>query len=114
MLYLCGMTRKDQIIQLLEASPEDAFLRFALAKEWEKEGNDPAALNIYRSLLNDQPNYVGTYYHLAKTLERMDRPREAWKIYSRGMEVTKELGEQHAMRELAGARMELGDEEDFA
>jgi hypothetical protein len=29
------------------------------------------------------------------------------------MEVTKRLGEQHAMRELAGARMELGDEEDF-
>ena len=44
----------------------------------------------------------------------MERPREAWKIYTRGMEVTKRLGEQHAMRELAGARMELGDEEDFA
>ena len=108
------MSRKEQIIAMLEASPKDAFLRFALAKEWEGEGNDPAALNVYRSLLNDQPDYVGTYYHLAKTLERMERPREAWKIYTRGMEITKRLGEQHAMRELAGARMELGDEEDFA
>ena len=99
---------------MLEASPKDAFLRFALAKEWEQEGNDPTALNIYRSLVNDQPNYVGTYYHLGKTLERMERPAEAWKIYSKGMEVTRALGEDHAMRELAGARMELGDEEDFA
>ena len=108
------MTRKDQLLQLLEASPRDAFLRFALAKEWEKEGNDATALNLYRSLLNDQPEYVGTYYHLGKTLERMQRPQEAWKIYTRGMAVTKQAGEQHAMRELAGARMELGDEEDFA
>ncbi|WP_104421794.1 tetratricopeptide repeat protein [Neolewinella xylanilytica] len=107
------MSRKEQILQLLEGSPTDAFLRFALAKEWEQEGNDPAALNIYRSLVNDQPNYVGTYYHLGKTLERMERPQEAWKIYSRGIEITRQLGEQHAMRELAGARLELGDEEDF-
>ncbi len=108
------MTRKEQILQLLEASPKDAFLRFALAKEWEKEGNDSTALNIYRSLVNDQPKYIGTYYHLGKTLERMERPREAWKIYSKGIEITSEIGEQHAMRELAGARMELGDEDDFA
>ena len=35
------MSRKDQILQLLSASPKDAFLRFALAKEWEQDGNDP-------------------------------------------------------------------------
>lgn len=98
---------------MLESAPKDAFLRFALAKEWEGEGNDVAALHIYRSLVNDQPEYVGTYYHLGKTLERMDRPQEAWTAYSKGIAITKKLGEQHAMRELAGARMELGDEEDF-
>lgn len=108
------MTRKEQILQLLESAPKDSFLRFALAKEWEQEGNDPTALNIYRSIVNDDPKYAGTYYHLGKTLERMERPREAWKVYTTGMEVCREIGETHAMRELAGARLELGDEEDFA
>ena len=108
------MSRKDQILQLLSASPKDAFLRFALAKEWEQDGNDPEALAIYEGLAQDQPEYVGTYYHLGKTLERLDRPADAWKTYTRGMEITRELGEHHAMRELAGALMELGDEEDFA
>ncbi len=98
---------------MLERAPRDSFLRFALAKEWEQEGDDPAALEIYTSLVTDDPNYVGTYYHLAKTLQRLDRPAEAWKVYTTGMEVTRALGEQHAMRELAGARLELGDEEDF-
>ena len=108
------MSRKDQIVQLLEANPSDAFLRFALAKEWEQEGNDATAVVIYRSLVSDQPDYIGTYYHLGKALERQERQEEAWKIYTTGIEVTKRLGERHAMRELAGARMELGDEEDFA
>lgn len=89
-------------------------MNFALAKEYEQEGGDAGAVEIYQRLVEEQPDYPGTYYHLGKCLERLDRPAEAWAIYSRGMEVTKRIGENHAHRELAGARLELGDEEDFA
>ncbi len=108
------MSRKAQIEAMLEDSPTDAFLRFALAKEYEKEGADAGAREIYEALIADQPEYIGTYYHLGKTLERLNEPAQAWQVYSTGMAITKKLGEQHAMRELAGARLELGDEEDFA
>ena len=37
----------------------------------------------------------------------------AWKTYNEGMEVARAAGDQHALSELAGARLELGDEEDF-
>lgn len=107
------MSRKAQIQAMLADAPTDAFLRFALAKEHEKEGDDAGAREIYTALLSDQPDYVGTYYHLGKTLERLKDDTEAWKIYSEGIAVTKRLGERHAMSELAGARLELGDEEDF-
>ncbi len=107
------MSRKAQIQAMLADAPTDAFLRFALAKEHEKEGDDAGAREIYTALLSDQPEYVGTYYHLGKTLERLEEDREAWRIYSEGIAVTKRLGEKHAMSELAGARLELGDEEDF-
>lgn len=107
------MTRKDQIITLLQDNPTDPFLRFALAKEYEKEGADAGAVEVYEQLAKDHPEYVGTYYHLGKALERLGRPAEAWKVYSTGMAVTKRLGEEHAMRELAGARLDLGEEEDF-
>lgn len=108
------MSRKAQIESMLAEAPNDAFLRFALAKEFEKEGADAGAREIYESLLEDQPEYVGTYYHLGKTLERLEEQAKAWKVYSDGIKITRKLGEDHAMRELAGARMELGDEEDFA
>lgn len=107
------MSRKAQIEALLADSPTDAFLRFALAKEYEKEGADAGAREVYEALIADQPEYIGTYYHLGKTLERVGEPAEAWRVYSEGIKITKKLGENHAMRELAGARLELGDEEDF-
>lgn len=98
---------------MLVDNPTDAFLRFALAKEHEKMQADEKAREIYQQLVDDQPDYVGTYYHLGKTLERLDRPAEAFRTYSTGMDICKRLGEQHAMSELAGARLELGDEDDF-
>lgn len=107
------MARKAHIEALLKDAPDDAFLRFALAKELEKEGADAGARDVYERLLADQPEYVGTYYHLGKTLERLGAAGDAWRVYSDGIAVTKRLGEQHAMRELAGARLELGEEEDF-
>ncbi len=108
------MSRKDQILQLLESNPKDAFLRFALAKEHEQAGEDAGAISLYEQLVSDSPDYVGTYYHLGKALEREQRDAEAWRVYSTGIEVTGRLGEAHAKAELLGARMELGEEEDFA
>ncbi len=107
------MSRKAQIEAMLAESPQDAFLRFALAKEYEKEGADAGAREIYEALVAEVPDYVGTYYHLGKTLERLQEPAAAWQVYTTGMAVTKRLGERHALSELAGARLELGDEEDF-
>ena len=108
------MNRKDQILQLLEANPGDAFLRFALAKEHEQgAGGDAGAVAIYEQLVRDSPDYVGTYYHYGKALERLGRDREAWAAYTTGIAVAGRLGENHARAELAGARLELGDEEDF-
>ena len=108
------MSRKDQILSLLEGSPSDSFLLFGLAKEYEKEGADAGAREVYERLIRDAPDDPGTYYHLGKLLERMDAPEEADQIYAAGIAKTKALCERHAMRELLGARMELGvyDEDD--
>lgn len=105
------MSRKDQILSLLQDNPTDSFLRFALAKEHEKAGEDAGAKAVYESIVQQDPDYVGTYYHLGKLLERLDQPTTADQVYSKGIEITRRLGEKHAMRELMGARMELGEEE---
>lgn len=106
-------TRLAQLRQFLADSPGDAFLLFAIAKEYEGLGQSDQALESYQELLRVDPTYVGLYYHLAKLYEQKEAYQAAWDTYTRGMEVAKKAGDQHALSELAGARLQLGDEEDF-
>ncbi len=107
------MPKLDQILVLLQTNPKDNFLRFALAKEYEKMGKQSDALQLYETLVTESPNYIGTYYHLGKLLERLEQPDKAFAIYTEGINVAARTGENHARAELAAARLELGDEDDF-
>ncbi len=98
---------------MLGESPDDSFLLFAVAKEYEGQGRDAEALTYYQRLLTTDPTYVGLYYHLGKLYERAAQIQEAWKTYTEGMAVARQAGDRHALSELAAARLELGEEEDF-
>jgi hypothetical protein len=50
---------------------------------------------------------------LGKLYEHFEKAAEAFQTYTTGMAVSKKQGDQHSMNELAGARLNLGDEEDF-
>lgn len=105
--------RLQQLLHLLAESPDDGFLLFALAKEHEKLGEPEKALDRFLELRQKQPTYVGLYYHLGKLYEKRQEPQSAWEVYSAGMDIARRVGDQHAFSELAGARLALGDEEDF-
>ena len=93
--------------ELLVQNPADSFLQHALALEYIKLGNDEAARGLFEKLLNENPGYIGSYYHLAKLLERKDKTEEAIKIYEKGMEEAKKAGDNHAYGELRAAYEEL-------
>lgn len=99
--------RLNQLLQYLEDSPDDAFLLFAVAKEYEKNEDRDKALQYYRQLVAKTPDYVGVYYHLGKLYEKLEEPGKALQTYEQGMRVAQEAGDQHALSELAGARMNL-------
>ena len=93
--------------EFLQASPEDSFLQHALALEHIKLGNDEAARELFERILNREPGYIGSYYHLAKLLERNDKTEEAISVYEKGMTEAKKAGDNHAFGELRGAYEEL-------
>ncbi|OSZ80015.1 hypothetical protein CAP36_01760 [Chitinophagaceae bacterium IBVUCB2] len=101
------MERIDKIKAMLVENPVDNFLQHALALEYIKVGNDEAAQSLFTELLNRDPGYIGSYYHLAKLLERNDKTDEAIKTYQKGMEEAKKAGDNHALGELRGAYEEL-------
>ena len=106
-------TRLQRLKGFLEASPNDTFILYALAKEYEKMGDLEGALKQFNHLLDVDENYVGAYYHLGKLYEQLQKPTDAFHIYKKGMTVAKKQGDQHALSELAGAKLNLGDDEDF-
>ncbi len=101
------MDRIEKLKEFLRGNPADSFVQHALALEYIKLGNDKDARELFETLLKREPGYVGSYYHLAKLLERVNRNEEAIKIYEKGMEVAKNSGENHAYGELKSAYEEL-------
>ncbi|MEZ4961749.1 MAG: tetratricopeptide repeat protein [Saprospiraceae bacterium] len=105
--------RLNQLLAFHTSNPKDEFILFALAKEYEKHGDEKKALLHYLELVDHSPNYVGTYYHLGKLYEKMQELSHAFSTYKKGMEVARNHNDQHALSELAAAKLELGDDEDF-
>ena len=101
------MDRIEKLKQFLIVNPHDSFVQHAMALEYIKLGNDEEARGLFEEILNREPEYIGSYYHLAKLLERNDKTEEAIKVYEKGMEEAKRAGENHAYGELKGAWEEL-------
>ncbi|MBS1622325.1 MAG: tetratricopeptide repeat protein [Bacteroidetes bacterium] len=94
------MERIDKLKEFLKANPTDSFLQHALALEYIKLQDDVKAKELFESVLQREPGYVGSYYHLAKLLERAGDTDAAILICEKGMQQAKEAGEQLAYNEL--------------
>lgn len=92
---------------MLQQMPGDNFLRHALALEYIKLDNDAAARVLFESILKDSPEYVGSYYHLAKLLERNGEAEAAIRWYEQGLQQAKAAGDTHSYNELLSAYEDL-------
>lgn len=101
------MDRIEKLKEFLAANPADNFVQHALALEYVKLGDDAAARSLFESLLARDPGYIGSYYHLAKLLERQEQQEEAIRCYEQGMAKAKEADDRHAYNELRSAYEDL-------
>jgi tetratricopeptide (TPR) repeat protein len=99
--------RIDTLLNFLKDDPSDSFLMFALAKEYEKIGTLKKALDTYNTLRENDPDYVGLYYHLAALQLELSMPEKAIETYDKGIEIAKKVADFHALSELHTARMNL-------
>ncbi len=101
------MNRIEKLNEFLKDNPSDSFVQHALALEYIKIGDDDKAQKLFEDILRTNPSYTGSYYHLAKLLERKDDREKAIKIYEKGMDEAKIAGEYHVFSELKNAYEEL-------
>ena len=108
---------KDNIKRLagyLKKNPNDSFSRFALALELLKQNEVLKAQILFESILRQDPDYLGVYYHLGKLYEQTGRLRDAKEVYQQGMDLASKQDNQRARLELTDAleliNIELDDE----
>lgn len=101
------MDRIARLQEFLNANPTDNFLQHALALEYIKIGSDQQAKQLFEAILTRDENYVGSYYHLAKLLERIGDNEAAITWYEKGMAAAKTAVDTHAYNELQAAYEDL-------
>jgi Tfp pilus assembly protein PilF len=101
------MDRIARLKEFLALNPNDSFVKHALALEYVKAGDDAEARELFENLLNTDENYIGSYYHLAKLLEKNGDRENAIKWYEKGLLKAKESGDVHAYNELMAAYEDL-------
>jgi len=97
------MSRIEKLLEYMKTSGKDSFLQHALALEYIKIDEDEKARELFNEILLREPTYIGSYYHLAKLLERAGDFERAIRVYKRGMGEAKKAGDDHTYRELQGA-----------
>lgn len=103
------MSRRDKLLAMLEQTPSDPFLRYAVAMEDAKHGDLAAAITRLQDLQSSVPEYVPTYLQLAQRLVEADRTPEAAPVLLRGIEAARRSGDDHAEGELRGMLQQVSE-----
>ena len=101
-------TRRERIESMLAETPDDAFLRYSLALELEKEGRHDESLRLLSALEHDAPPYVPAFFMAGQQLTRLGRVAEARDVLRRGIEAARESGNSHAAGEMSEFLASLG------
>lgn len=101
------MDRIEKLKEYLTSDQTDSFLQHALALEYIKVGNDTEARKLFTELLQREPGYIGSYYYLAKLLERSGETDKAIEAYDKGMQEARKAGDNHSFNELQAAYDDL-------
>ncbi len=101
------MDRLKALLDFLNEDPNDSFTRFALACEYLKRGGLEEARMYFEGLVERDPDYVGTYYHLGKLYEASGRREDAISTYKAGIDVARTHREVHALSELQDALLNV-------
>ncbi len=98
----------------LKENPNDSFIKFALALELLKNNDVSKAKVLFESILKQDPDYLGVYYHLGKLYERTGRLSDAQQMFTDGLEIAKKQNNERTALELKEAlesiNIELNDD----
>ena len=97
------MPRQDQIRKLLERTPNDAFLVYALAMEHKKAGELDEALRLLSRTAELDANYAYAHFQRGQIYEGRDDVPAARAAYTDGVAAARRAGDAKGEGEIGGA-----------
>jgi tetratricopeptide (TPR) repeat protein len=94
--------RISQLLEFLKEDPHDPFTKYALATEFLSTDKHKS-LSYFEDLLDNHPEYIGTYYHAANLLNELGETDKAKEVYEKGIAEAEKQKNAHALRELKTA-----------
>jgi predicted Zn-dependent protease len=100
-------TRRQKLEEFLAQNPNDAFSRYGIALDCMNEGDTAAAETHFRTILQQNTDYVPAYQMYAQMLSQHSRGQEAKTVLASGIAAAIRVGNQHARSEMEGMLGEL-------
>ncbi len=95
--------------QYFREEPHEPFNGYALAMEYLST-DTPKALELFEMLYREHPDYLPTYYQLAKLYLESAAYSKAEEVYLKGMDLARQQSNSKTEKELKGAYQILKDE----
>jgi Flp pilus assembly protein TadD len=96
-------SRLEKLKLMLEKSPGDTFLLYALALEHRKSGDTKAALEFLDKVIQHDWGYCYAYHQKGLTMESMGDLEGARRAYRQGIDAAARKGDRHAGEEITAA-----------
>ena len=100
-------TRRELLEAFVAQKPDDAFSRYGLAMECMNTGDNAAAENNFRELLQRNAGYVPAYLMFAQLLAKQSRAQDAREVLAQGVAAASKAGNAHALSEMESLLSEL-------
>jgi predicted Zn-dependent protease len=101
-------SRREKIEAMLQDEPQDQFLRYSLACEYDNEDRPAESLALLQGLMADQPPHVHSFLRGAQLLVKVGRTADARTTLRTGIEAARQQGELHAAGEMGELLASLG------
>ena len=89
--------RIESIRKMLQADGNDVFLQYSLGMEYVAAGRHEEADAAFRRCMEIDANYLAAYVEAGKNLRAAGDLAGAREVFSRGMELARQFGEQHTV-----------------
>lgn len=101
-------SRREKIVAMLQAEPQDIFLRYALAMEMEKAGEFSSALELHLQLTQGSSPHVASFFRSAQILADQGQYAAAREFLRDGIEAARNSGDLHSAAEMSEMLGQLG------